>query len=88
MASPILVTGAAVRVGAVGCTVTELLLKHGKTVRAIVRTEGERAQGWRDLGAEVVVGDRLDLGSMQQGNCVPLSYSVESRLTPTQSEAI
>jgi nucleoside-diphosphate-sugar epimerase len=30
MATPILVTGAAGRVGAVGRTVTELLLKHGK----------------------------------------------------------
>ncbi len=33
MASPILVTGAAGRVGAVGRTVTELLLKQGKAVR-------------------------------------------------------
>ena len=34
MANPILVTGAAGRVGAVGRTVTELLLKQGKAVRA------------------------------------------------------
>ena len=33
MAKPILVTGAAGRVGAVGRTVTELLLKQGKAVR-------------------------------------------------------
>ena len=38
MANPILVTGAAGRVGAVGRTVTELLLKQGKAVRAMVRT--------------------------------------------------
>ena len=37
MANPILVTGAAGRVGAVGRTVTELLLKQGKAVRAMVR---------------------------------------------------
>jgi nucleoside-diphosphate-sugar epimerase len=36
MASPILVTGAAGRIGGVGRTVTELLLKQGKAVRAIV----------------------------------------------------
>jgi len=39
MANPILVTGAAGRVGAVGRTVTELLLRAGKAVRAMVRTE-------------------------------------------------
>ena len=44
MANPILVTGAAGRVGGVGRTVTELLLKQGKAVRAMVRNEDERAQ--------------------------------------------
>jgi nucleoside-diphosphate-sugar epimerase len=43
MATPILVTGAAGRVGAVGRTVTELLLQQGQAVRAMVRTEDERA---------------------------------------------
>ena len=66
MAHPILVTGAAGRVGAIGRTVTELLLKHGKAVRAMVRTEDERAQALRDRGAEVVVGDLLDLDSMHR----------------------
>jgi len=55
MENPILVTGAAGRVGAIGRTVTELLLKQGKAVRAMVRNEDERAQALRDLGAEVVV---------------------------------
>src|SRR6185295_2272548 len=66
MESPILVTGAAGRVGAVGRTVTELLLQQGKAVRAMVRTEDERAQGLRDMGAEVVAGDLLDLNSMHR----------------------
>src|SRR5260370_1105971 len=66
MKSPILVTGAAGRVGAVGRTVTELLLKQGKAVRAMVRTEDERAQALRDKGAEVVVGNLLDLDSMHR----------------------
>jgi uncharacterized protein YbjT (DUF2867 family) len=58
---PILVTGAAGEVGAVGRTVTELLLQRGLRVRAMVRREDERAQALRTLGAEVVVGDLLDL---------------------------
>ena len=66
MANPILVTGAAGRVGAIGRTVTELLMKHGKAVRAMVRTEDERAQALRDMGAEVVVGDLLDLDSLHR----------------------
>jgi uncharacterized protein YbjT (DUF2867 family) len=66
MATPILVTGAAGRVGAVGRTVTELLLARGKAVRAMVRTDDERAQALRGMGAEVVVGDLLDLDSMHK----------------------
>ena len=66
MTTPILVTGAAGRVGAIGRTVTELLLKRGKAVRAMVRNEDERAQALRDMGAEVVVGDLLDLSSMHR----------------------
>ena len=42
------------------------LLKTGKSVRAMVRNEDERAQALRDLGAEVVVGDLLDLDSMHR----------------------
>jgi uncharacterized protein YbjT (DUF2867 family) len=63
MANPILVTGAAGRVGAVGRSVTEFLLKQGKAVRAMVRKEDERAQALREMGAEVVVGNLLDLDS-------------------------
>ena len=66
MANPILVTGAAGRIGGVGRTITELLLKQGKAVRAMVRNEDERAQALRDMGAEVVVGDLLDLDSMHR----------------------
>jgi uncharacterized protein YbjT (DUF2867 family) len=66
MANPILVTGAAGRVGAVGRTVTDLLLKQGKEVRAMVRNEDERAQALREMGAEVVVGNLLDLDSMHR----------------------
>lgn len=66
MANPILVTGAAGRVGAIGRTVTEMLLQQGKAVRAMVRNEDDRAQALRDMGAEVVVGNLLDLDSMHR----------------------
>lgn len=55
--SPILVTGAAGRVGAVGRTVVELLRRRGMPVRALVHREDERAEALRRTGAEVVVGD-------------------------------
>jgi uncharacterized protein YbjT (DUF2867 family) len=66
MTNPILVTGAAGRVGAVGRTVAELLLRQGNAVRAMVRSEDDRAVALRQMGAEVVVGDLLDLDSMHR----------------------
>src|SRR4051794_40660148 len=66
MTHPILVTGAAGRVGAVGRTIAELLLKQGNAVRAMVRNEDERAQTLREMGAEVVVGNLLDLDPMHR----------------------
>src|SRR4026209_32634 len=56
----ILVTGAAGHVGAVGRTVTTLLLDRGLPVRAMVRREDDRAAALRAAGAEVVVGDLLE----------------------------
>jgi nucleoside-diphosphate-sugar epimerase len=54
---PILVTGAAGRIGSVGRMVTELLLARDFRVRAQVRVDDERAAMLRERGAEVVVGD-------------------------------
>src|SRR6266436_5935490 len=70
--------GAAGRGGAVGRTVTELLLKQGKAVRAMVRNEDGRAQGLRDMGAEVVVGNLLDLDSMHRviGGCETMYFGM------------
>jgi nucleoside-diphosphate-sugar epimerase len=42
--TPILVTGAAGRVGGIGRTVTQLLLEQRKVVRVMVRHEDGRAQ--------------------------------------------
>jgi NAD(P)H dehydrogenase (quinone) len=57
---PILVTGAAGKVGAVGRTLCGLLLDQGLPVRAMVRREDDRAAALRAAGAEVVVGDLLE----------------------------
>lgn len=63
---PILVTGAAGQVGGVGRSVAENLLRDGWRVRALVRREDERSAALAKLGAEVVVGDLLDLHFMHQ----------------------
>src|SRR5437868_2138257 len=57
MTHPILVTGAAGRIGGVGGLVVEALLRRGLPVRALVRREDERAEALRATGAEVVAGD-------------------------------
>ena len=57
---PILVTGAAGQLGAVGRTVTGLLLARGLPVRAMVRRQDDRTAALRAAGAEVAVGDLLE----------------------------
>src|SRR5215469_12418386 len=64
--SPILVTGAAGAIGAIGRNLTAILLDKGHKVRALVRREDERADALRRLGAEVVQGDLTDLASMHR----------------------
>lgn len=64
--SPILVTGAAGDVGAIGRTLTELLIAKGHRVRALVRREDARAATLRAMGAEVVQGDLTDLSDMHR----------------------
>ena len=63
---PILVTGAAGAIGAVGRSITENLLAKGHRVRALVRREDTRADELRRLGAQVVLGDLTDLDSMHR----------------------
>jgi len=55
--SPILVTGAAGKVGGVGKRIVEMLRQKDLPVRAMVYREDERAESLRALGAQVVVGD-------------------------------
>ncbi|TWF76154.1 uncharacterized protein YbjT (DUF2867 family) [Pseudonocardia hierapolitana] len=62
----VLVTGAAGgQQGRTGRRVTELLRERDVPVRAMVRTNDERADHLRSIGAEVVVGDFLDFRSIQ-----------------------
>jgi NAD(P)H dehydrogenase (quinone) len=56
----ILVTGAAGQLGAVGRTVTGLLLDRGLPVRVMVCREDDRVAAFRAAGADVVVGDLLE----------------------------
>src|SRR4029077_6034357 len=55
--APILVTGAAGRIGGVGGEIVEILRRRDLPVRALVRTDDDRAEALRATGAEVVVGD-------------------------------
>ena len=92
MGNRVLVTGAAGRIGGVGRTITELLLKQGQVVRAMVRTEDERAQKLRSMGAEVVVGSLLDLDSMHRAiaGCEAMYFGMsvsDSYLTATVNAA-
>ncbi|MCG2626274.1 NAD(P)H-binding protein [Bradyrhizobium sp. WYCCWR 13023] len=84
---PILVTGAAGQIGSVGRHATELLLARGYRVRAQVRTDDRRAAALRALGAEVVVGDLLDLKAAHQAveGCDRLYFGMS--LSPQYLEA-
>lgn len=62
--NPILVTGAGGRVGSLGPTMIRMLLDKGQAVRAFVRQDDERAQALRAMGAEVFVGDLLDIADV------------------------
>jgi len=65
-ANPILVTGAAGRVGSVGFKIVELLRRKGFLVRAMVRQLDERSRALEELGAEIVVGDLTNLSDIQR----------------------
>ncbi|MEX3959080.1 NmrA family NAD(P)-binding protein [Trinickia sp. EG282A] len=75
---PILVTGAAGQVGAIGPSVTKSLLERGLKVRAMVRQDDGRAESLRALGAEVIVGDLLDLDAVHRAveGCKRLYFSM------------
>ena len=84
---PILVTGAAGAIGAIGRNLTAMLLDKGHTVRALVRREDERSAALRRLGAEIVEGDLTDLASMHRAieGCSRLYFGMS--VSPAYLEA-
>jgi uncharacterized protein YbjT (DUF2867 family) len=76
----ILVTGAAGSVGSTARTAIGILLEQGHRVRAMVRKLDARADTLRDMGAEVVVADMLDIiavrAAMQGCSVVYFTISV------------
>ena len=48
-----------------GSHTVQLLLKRGHTVRAIAHSEDERSMRLQELGAEVVIGDLLNLNDVR-----------------------
>jgi len=85
--APILVTGAAGDIGAIGRNLTALLIAKGHRVRALVRREDDRAAFLRQLGAVVVQGDLTDLGSMHRAieGCKRLYFGMS--VSPAYLEA-
>ena len=61
---PVLVIGATGRHGGTGATVVDLLLARGRSVRALVHTDDERAFALRRRGAATVVADLHDRASL------------------------
>jgi uncharacterized protein YbjT (DUF2867 family) len=64
MNEPILVIGATGRHAGTGAIVVDHLLSRGRPVRALVRTEDDRADQLRRRGATTVVGDLHDRASL------------------------
>jgi len=62
--NPILITGAGGFVGSVSGTIVKMLLENDYPVRAFVRQDDERADALRRAGAEVFVGDLLNLADV------------------------
>lgn len=62
--SPILITGAGGEVGSVGPTMIRSLIEDGWPVRAFVRSDDHRAASLREAGAEVFVGDLLNVADV------------------------
>jgi uncharacterized protein YbjT (DUF2867 family) len=76
----ILVTGAAGGVGSTARVAIAILLEQGHRVRAMVRKLDARADALRDLGAEVVVADMIDIvavrAAMRECSVVYFTMSV------------
>jgi len=63
---PILVTGAAGRIGSVGFKIVQQLREKGLPVRALVRQIDNRSEALAKLGADVVKGDLTNIGDIHK----------------------
>jgi uncharacterized protein YbjT (DUF2867 family) len=84
---PILVTGAAGKYGGIGPKVVEDLLGKGFPVRAMVRREDERSAHLEKLGAQLVIGDLLELNDMHRAMKGVKRVYFSMSLSPTYLEA-
>jgi len=66
MEQPILVTGAAGRVGSVGLKIVQILRQKGLPVRAMVRHLDNRSEVLAKLGADIVQGDLTNLSDLHR----------------------
>src|SRR3954470_13906417 len=85
MAKPILVTSAAGGTqGRTGRHVSEMLLERGARVRAFVRQIDERSDRLKSRGAEIFVGDFLDVRSVERAakdvSAIYFAYPVQDGL--------
>jgi uncharacterized protein YbjT (DUF2867 family) len=85
-ATPILVIGATGRHGRTGTTVVDRLLARGRPVRAMVRSDDDRAAELRRRGATTVIADLHDRGSLVAAatgvSAVYFTYPVAAGVIP------
>jgi uncharacterized protein YbjT (DUF2867 family) len=86
--NPILITGAAGEIGGVSRTMVDMLLEQGYPVRAFVRRDDDRAHSLRRAGAEVFVGDLLDIADVAAAlkGCRRVYFSMS--LSPYYTDAV
>ncbi|MDV7266333.1 NAD(P)H-binding protein, partial [Rhodococcus oxybenzonivorans] len=86
--NPILITGAAGEIGGVSRTMVDMLLTQGHPVRAFVRRDDERAHSLRQAGAEVFVGDLLNIADVTTAlkGCSRIYFSMS--LSPYYTDAV
>jgi NAD(P)H dehydrogenase (quinone) len=84
---PILITGAGGEVGSVSRTMIHMLLEQQYPVRAFVRRDDERAGALRTAGAQVFVGDLLNVADVAAAlkGCRRIYFSMS--LNPYYSDA-
>jgi NAD(P)H dehydrogenase (quinone) len=86
--NPILITGAAGEIGGVSRVMAEMLLDQCHPVRAFVRRDDERAHALRQAGAEVFVGDLLNIADVTAAlkGCRRIYFSMS--LSPYYTDAV